>query len=275
MARASPLTSSQSTDLAGAGFDSGATVSDWAIDVSGISKRFGATLAVRELTLQIAPGELFAFLGPNGAGKTTTIKIISGLIHPDAGHVRVCGHTMGNNGLAAKAQMAYVPDLPFLYEKLTGREFLYFVAEMYRLSRAQRDQAMEPLVQRLQLDSFLDHLTESYSHGMKQRVVLAAALLHDPKVLVIDEPMVGLDPRTVRVVKDLLLELTRRGGTVFMSTHTLEVAEAVADRIGIIRRGRLIAVGTLPEIRQQATRQHSLEEIFLELTESGDGNEGG
>lgn len=250
-------------------------MSEWAIDVSGVSKRFGSTLAVRELTLQIAPGELFAFLGPNGAGKTTTIKMISGLIHPDGGQVRVCGHTMGSNGLAAKAQMAYVPDLPFLYEKLTGREFLYFVAEMYRLPRSKRDAAMEPLVHRLQLESFLDHLTESYSHGMKQRVVLAAALLHEPKVLVIDEPMVGLDPRTVRVVKDLFLELTRRGGTVFMSTHTLEVAEAVADRIGIIRKGRLIALGTLTEIRQQATRQHSLEEIFLELTESADGHESG
>ncbi len=164
-----------------------------------------------------------------------------------------------------------MPDQPFLYEKLTGREFLHFVAELYGISARRRDRLLESLIRRLDIDEFLDQLTESYSHGMKQRVVLAAALLHEPAVLVIDEPMVGLDPRAIRVVKNLFVEHTRNGGTVFMSTHTLDIAEAVADQIGIIHRGELIAVGTLDELRAQARRQHSLEEIFLQLTEVGDG----
>ena len=244
-----------------------------ALELRGAVKAYGAKVAVRGLSLRIEQGELFAFLGPNGAGKTTTIKMLVGLLHPDRGQVSVCGHVMGTDGLAAKAQLAYVPDQPFLYDKLTGREFLHFVAEMYHLAPQQRDRTLDPLIDRLDMSDFLDELTETYSHGMKQRVVLAAALCHSPRVLVIDEPMVGLDPRIVRVVKDLFLERTRDNGTVFMSTHTLEVAEAIADRIGIIHRGELIAVGTLPELRQQATQQHSLEEIFLELTESADGTE--
>ena len=241
-----------------------------AILVSRVSKSYGRTLAVRDLSLCVRRGELFAFLGPNGAGKTTTIKLIVGLLRADAGEVHVCGHEMGSNGLAAKAQLAYVPDQPFMYEKLTGREFLHFVSEMYGLSAVRRDTVMEALVQRLDLGEFLDQLTESYSHGMKQRVVLAAALLHEPAVLVIDEPMVGLDPRTIRVVKNLFKEHTQKGGTVFMSTHTLDIAESVADRIGIINRGELIALGTLTELRAQAERRQSLEEIFLRLTGADD-----
>jgi len=238
-----------------------------AIAINSVVKRYGEKVAVDHLTLRLPFGELFAFLGPNGAGKTTTIKLITGLLTPNEGTVHVCGHAMGTDGLAAKAQLAYVPDAPFLYEKLTGREFLHFVAEMYRLDRKQRDATLERLTERLDMAAFLDRLAGGYSHGMKQRVVLAAALLHNPRVLVIDEPMIGLDPRTVRRVKDLFLEITRSGGTVFMSTHTLEVAEAVADRIGIIHQANLIAVGTLDELRQRATQQHSLEAIFLELTE--------
>jgi len=241
-----------------------------AISLTNVRKHYGKNVAVRHLSLQVHPGELFAFLGPNGAGKTTTIKIIVGLLQPNEGEVRVCGHEIGSNGLYAKANLAYVPDQPFVYEKLTGREFLYFVAEMYGLDRVQRDRVLAGLIARLDMREFLDQLTEGYSHGMKQRVVLAAALLHEPRVLVVDEPMVGLDPRTVRVVKDLFLEQTRAGGTVFMSTHTLDIAEALADRIGIIHRGELIAVGTLAELRSLARRQHSLEEIFLELTEGED-----
>jgi ABC-2 type transport system ATP-binding protein len=237
-----------------------------AIELHGVTKRYGRKVAVRDLSLSVGSGELFAFLGPNGAGKTTTIKMICGLLHPHAGTVRLAGHTMGLNGLAAKARLAYVPDQPFLYDKLTGREFLRFVAEMYQVPTALRDERVDDFAARLDMDEFLDKLTESYSHGMKQKVVLAAALLHDPDVLVVDEPMVGLDPRTVRVVKDLLQDRTRRGKCVFMSTHTLEIAQAMADRIGIIHEGELIALGTLAELRARAHSEQSLEDIFLQLT---------
>ena len=241
-----------------------------AIEFESISKSYGRNVAVNGLSLTIPRGELFAFLGPNGAGKTTTIKLIVGLLRPDRGIVRVCGHRITSNGVAAKAELAYVPDQPFIYEKLTGREFLYFVAEMYGLSPSTREERLDYLLKRLDVSDFLDQLTESYSHGMKQKVVLAAALLHDPSLLVIDEPMVGLDPRSVRSVKDLFREHTRKGGTVFMSTHTLDIAEAVADRIGIIHRGELIATGTLSQLRAQARREQTLEEIFLQLTEATD-----
>ncbi len=237
-----------------------------AIALENVTKSFGRKVAVNELTLHVRQGELFAFLGPNGAGKTTTIKLIAGLLHPDQGRITVCGHAMKGDGLAAKAQLAYVPDQPFLYDKLSGQEFLRFVSQMYRVPTGLAKSRIGNLTDRLDMGSFLTQLTEGYSHGMKQKTVLAAALLHDPRVLVIDEPMVGLDPRTVRTVKNLFTEHTRGGGTVFMSTHTLEVAEAVADRIGIIHHGRLIAVGTLDELQDQASRQRSLEDIFLELT---------
>ncbi len=241
---------------------------DSAIVLTDVRKSYGRNVAVRDLTLDIPSGELFAFLGPNGAGKTTTIKMIVGLLRPDEGRVRVCGAAIGSDGMMAKARLAYVPDQPFLYDKLTGREFLYFVAEMYGVTVEQRDRRIEELTRRLDIGEFLDELTESYSHGMKQKVVLAAALLHRPEVLVIDEPMVGLDPRTVRAVRNLFTEHTRGGGTIFMSTHTLAIAEALADRIGIIHYGELIAIGTLNELRARAERQHSLEEIFLQLTEA-------
>jgi ABC-2 type transport system ATP-binding protein len=236
----------------------------------GVHKSYGPKVAVRDLSLRIPRGELFAFLGPNGAGKTTTIKMIVGLLRPNAGAAYVCGHTVGANGLAAKAQLAYVPDQPFLYEKLTGREFLRFVAEMYGLEHKKAERTLDALIRRLDIGEFLDQLTESYSHGMKQKVVLAAALLHEPRVLVVDEPMVGLDPRTIRTVKNLFREHTESGGTIFMSTHTLDIAEAVADRIGIIHHGELIAIGTLDELRAQARQEHSLEEIFLQLTDESD-----
>ncbi len=248
-----------------------AALTDYAVTLLGITKCYGPTVAVDNLSLSVRAGELFAFLGPNGAGKTTTIKLITGLLRPDRGDIQVCGHHIGSNGVAAKAQLAYVPDQPFLYEKLTGREFLYFVAELYGIDNRRRDEVLEGLIARLGIGDFLDHLTESYSHGMKQKVVLAAALLHDPAVLVIDEPMVGLDPRTIRAVKDLFVEHTQKGRTVFMCTHTLDIAEAVADRIGIIHHGKLIAIGTLSELRTRAHSEHSLEEIFLQLTEESDG----
>jgi ABC-2 type transport system ATP-binding protein len=237
-----------------------------AIELTGVTKRYGNFTAVSNLSLSVGEGELFAFLGPNGAGKTTTIKMISGLLIADAGDVTVCGHPMGRDGRRAKAQLAYLPDQPFLYDKLTGREFLEFVGEMYGLGRDRFQKRFDELIDRLEMRDFLDQLTEGYSHGMKQRTALAAGLLHDPKVLVTDEPMVGLDPRTVRTVKDLMREMTHRGHTVFMSTHTLEVAEVVADRIGIIHRGKLVALGTLAELRARRAQSQTLEDIFLGLT---------
>jgi ABC-2 type transport system ATP-binding protein len=241
-----------------------------AIRLDNITKRFGDKTAVDDLSIAVRPGELFAFLGPNGAGKTTTIKIICGLLTPDAGEVAVCGYPMGRDGQRAKARLAYVPDEPFLYDKLTGNEFIDFVGQMYGLDRATIQQRRAALRTQLGMGEFLGQLTDTYSHGMKQKVVIASALLHEPNVLVIDEPMVGLDPRTVRAVKDLFMDLKARGAAVFMSTHTLEVAEAVADRIGIIHRGRLIAEGTLAAIRNEAARTGSLEDVFLALTAEAD-----
>jgi len=241
-----------------------------AIQLDNITKRYGAVTAVDRLQLDIAQGELFVFLGPNGAGKTTTIKMIAGLLLPDSGTITVCGHPLGRDGRLAKSQLAYVPDEPFLYDKLSGREFLDFVAQMYGLTPNLQRARLHQLTDRLEIGGWLDQLCESYSHGMKQRIVLAAALLHDPHVLVTDEPMVGLDPKTVRTVKDLMKEMTRSGRTVFMSTHTLEVAQALADRIGIIHRGQLVAIGRLDELRNQTVRNDSLEDIFLRLTTEKD-----
>jgi ABC-2 type transport system ATP-binding protein len=247
-----------------------------AIRLDNVVKSYGSKTALHGLSLEVAAGDVFAFLGPNGAGKTTTIKIISGLLHADQGEVMVCGHKMGEDGLAARLNIAYMPDRPFLYEKLTGHEFLEFVRKMYRVPVRVARQRLDELCERLDMGAFLGHLCESYSHGMKQKVVLASALLHDPEVLVVDEPMVGLDPRTVRVVKDLFVERAGRGKTVFMSTHTLAVAEAVADQIGIINNGRLIRVGTFEELQTEASTQHSLEDIFLRITaaQSADDIEG-
>ncbi len=242
-----------------------------AIELTSVIKRYGSTTAVDGISLSVSPKEIFAFLGPNGAGKTTTIKMITGLLRADEGQVLVCGQNMHNNGMVAKRRIAYVPDQPFLYDKLTGREFLCFVARMYDVSEATRDRILDDLTHRFDMRAFLDQMTESYSHGMKQKVVLASAFIHEPDVLVIDEPMVGLDPKTVREVKDLFVEHTARGGCVFMCTHTLEVAEAIADRIGIINKGQLVALGSMAELRDKAHQEHSLEEIFLHLTQEKDG----
>lgn len=244
-----------------------------AVRLHNVTKRFGSKTAVSELTLDVGAGEIYAFLGPNGAGKTTTIKMVIGLLGADAGDVEVCGHNMAANGLQAKARVAYVPDQPFLYDKLSGREFLNFVRQMYRVPLKLARERVELLSDQLHMDGFLDRLCETYSHGMKQKVVLASALLHDPDLMVVDEPMVGLDPRTARVVKDLFVERTQAGKAVFMSTHTLSVAEAVASRIGIINHGRLIAEGTVQEIHQRVEAADNLEAVFLRLTDGTAGPE--
>jgi len=237
------------------------------VRLSGVSKSYGDTRAVIDLSLELYFGEVFAFLGPNGAGKTTTLKLTTGLLRPDTGAVWVCGDDMARKGRRAKQQIAYVPDQPFLYDKLTGREFICFARDIYGVPAGIAEQRLNELIARLGMDPFLDQLAESYSHGMKQKVALAAALIHAPRLLVVDEPVIGLDPRTIRVIKTIFRELADTGGTIFMCTHTLDVAEAVADRIGIINAGRLIALGTLDELRAKAAAGGRLEDIFLQLTE--------
>jgi ABC-2 type transport system ATP-binding protein len=240
------------------------------VRLSGVSKSYGDTRAVIDLSLDLYPGEVFAFLGPNGAGKTTTLKLTTGLLRSDTGTVRVCGENMARRGRRAKQHIAYVPDQPFLYDKLTGREFIRFTRDVYGVPTDIGERRLHELIERLGMDSFLDQLAESYSHGMKQKVALAAALIHTPRVLIVDEPIIGLDPRTIRVIKTIFRELADAGGTVFMSTHTLDVAEAVADRIGIINGGRLIALGTLDELRVKAAAAGRLEDVFLCLTADAD-----
>lgn len=237
------------------------------IDFWDVSKFYGEKQAVCHLDLHIPGGEIFAFLGPNGAGKTTTIRMLVGLLRPTEGRVAVCGYdTTSPDRLAAQC-LGYVPDQPFLYDKLTGREFLEFVGQLRGLSRAELQRRIDREAERFEMHDFLDDLTETYSHGMRQRVVFAAAVLHDPKVIVLDEPTVGLDPRSTKLVKDLLRERAASGTAVFMSTHTLSIAEEIADRIGIIHRGKLIFVGSVEELRSARTSDHaSLEEIFLQLT---------
>lgn len=235
------------------------------VQLERVSKRFGKKQAVADLSLTLYAGEVFAFLGPNGAGKTTTLKLTTGLLRSDTGSATVCGHDLATAGRLAKQEIAFVPDQPFLYDKLTGREFIRFACDMYGVPKEHSEPLLDDLRRRFGMDGFLDQLTEAYSHGMKQKVALAAALIHEPKLLVVDEPIVGLDPRTIRVIKDIFREFAKAGGTVFMSTHTLDVAEAVADRIGIISQGRLIALGTLAELNA-ANDGERLEDVFLSLT---------
>ena len=242
------------------------------IEFENVTRRFGPKVAVADLTLSNPPGEVFAFLGPNGAGKTTTIKMLAGLLRPSSGTIRVCGHDTVTDTRQATRRIGYVPDEAFLYDKLSGREFLDFVAQVRGFDRAETAARIDRQTEQFELAGFLDDLTETYSHGMKQRLVFASALLHDPPVLVVDEPMVGLDPKSVRLVKDLMRSRAGAGTTVFMSTHTLAVAEEVADRIGIIDRGRLGFLGTQQELQAKLSReQRSLEQLFLELTAEGDG----
>src|SRR5207249_11324849 len=203
----------------------------------------GSKTAVHRLSLRIAAGELFAFLGPNGAGKTTTLKLLCGLLFPTAGTVRVGGYDLQTDGDRARQLISFVPDQPYLYEKLTGREFLQFIADMYGMPREHGLERIEKMIDLFKLGDFVDDLTERYSHGMRQRTVFAAALLHEPRVLIVDEPTVGLDPRSIRLLKDLLRQEAKRGVTIFLSTHSLDIAEELADRIGIVHCGRLIGCG--------------------------------
>jgi ABC-2 type transport system ATP-binding protein len=238
------------------------------IELTGLTKRYGKVVAVDDLSLSIAAGEVFGFLGPNGAGKTTTIRMMMGLVQPTAGQIRLGGFDLGTEDLAAKGLCGFVPDRPHIYEKLTGAEFLDFVAGLYGVAPAEARELLTQLLAMFDLTEWAHELVETYSHGMKQRTVMAAALIHAPRLLVLDEPLVGMDPRGARLLKHTLRELSRTGVTVFVSTHSLGLAEELCDRIGIIVGGRLQAVGSLAELGALASlpRDTPLEDIFLKLT---------
>ena len=245
-----------------------------------LTKAFGDKLAVAGLDLHVRPGEIYGFLGPNGAGKTTTIRMIAGLLAPTAGRVAVGGLDLAARPPAARAMTGYIPDRPYVYEKLTGAEFIRFCGELYGLSPDAAWEAGRPWLERLGLLDDADRFTEGFSHGMRQKLVFAATLLRDPRLLVVDEPMVGLDPRSARIVKDVLRERSAAGATVFLSTHTLSVAQELCHRVGIIHRGRLVAEGTAAEVSALAAGgAHGavdLEAAFLALTaeeerEAGEG----
>jgi ABC-2 type transport system ATP-binding protein len=237
------------------------------IELSNVTKRYGPKVAVERLDLAVPAGELFAFLGPNGAGKTTTIKLLCGLLFPTEGTVKVGGFDLRTDGDQARRLISYVPDQPFLYEKLTGREFLQFTCDLYGMERDHAAAQIARVIELFRLEEFVDDLTERYSHGMRQRSVFAAALVHEPKLLIADEPTVGLDPKSIRELKTLLRQQASAGVTVFLSTHTLDIAQELADRIGILDRGRMLGCGTMADLRKQAAMDGSLEDLFMKITE--------
>jgi ABC-2 type transport system ATP-binding protein len=241
---------------------------DKMIELKNLTKRFGHVIAVNRLTLSVPEGEIFGFIGPNGAGKTTTLRLMGGVLLPTEGSVIIDGIDMAKEPEEAKRRIGFIPDRPFLYEKLTGMEFLRFTGDLYGMKNHSFQEKAREILKQFALDHWTDELIESYSHGMKQRLIISAALLHDPKVIIVDEPMVGLDPAGVRMMKAVFRSLAKGGTTIFMSTHTLGVAEDVCDRIGIIHRGTLIAMGAIADLRQRAqVREGDLEEVFMILTE--------
>ena len=238
------------------------------ISLRHLTKKFGRLTAVNDVTLEIPAGEIFGFLGPNGAGKTTTIRMIAGILQPTEGAIIIDGRNLAEDPVGAKQVTGFIPDRGFLYEKLTGVECLQFVASLYGMDQSRMESRIRELVVLFEMDEWAGDLIESYSHGMKQRLVMSAALIHEPKVIVVDEPMVGLDPKGARLVKSIFRSLASEGVSIFMSTHTLAIAEEVCDRIGIIHEGSLIAVGTASELRQKTgSEEHDLEGVFLKLTE--------
>lgn len=249
------------------------------IEIEDLVKHYGDKEAVAGINLQVADGEIYGFLGPNGAGKTTTIRMIVGLLAATAGTIRVAGFDLARDALAIKAQLGYIPDRPYVYEKLTGWEFLRFTGELYGMDAERIRRQGSLWLERFGLAEDAGRLTENYSHGMRQKLVFCACFLHEPRLVVVDEPMVGLDPRSARLLKDILREKARAGMTVFLSTHTLSVAEELCDRVGIIHRGRIIAEGSPVALRQQVATAdgesgRDLESAFLRLTEEGEADAG-
>jgi len=238
------------------------------IELKDLTKRYGTVLAVNRLNLSVLRGEIFGFIGPNGAGKTTTIRMMGGILRPTAGTVIIDGIDMALEPETAKRRIGFIPDRPFLYEKLTGMEFMRFTADLFGIGDGLFREKAESILKLFSLQDWSEELIEAYSHGMKQRLVISAALLHDPRILIVDEPMVGLDPAGIRMLKGLFRRLADEGTTIFMSTHTLEVAEDVCDRIGIIHLGSLIATGTMTDLKRLASSEDAnLEDVFLKLTE--------
>jgi ABC-2 type transport system ATP-binding protein len=241
------------------------------IRIIDLRKQYGRLAAVDNLNIEVAPGEIFGFLGPNGAGKTTTIRVMMGILRASSGRVILGGHDVEQEPQQAKAIAGFIPDRPFIYEKLSGKEFLTFIAKLHGMESARRERRIDELLEYFELSNWQDELVEGFSHGMKQRLVLCAALVHEPRILIVDEPMVGLDPKGARTIKNLFRSLAEAGTTVFLSTHSLSVAEEVCHRIGIIQKGHLIASGSMADI-YRLTRGHdsNLEDVFLELTQQQD-----
>lgn len=237
------------------------------IRLEGLTKLYGNFVAVDNIDLHVPRGEIFGFLGPNGAGKTTTLRIIAGIMRPTEGRILLGGDNVVSDPMAAKRRLGFIPDRPFVYEKLTGAEFLRFVAGLYNQEGDIVERRIDELLDVFELSAWKNELVEAYSHGMRQKLIISSALIHRPEVIVVDEPMVGLDPKAARLLKDIFKQFVGRGGTVLMSTHTLEVAEAMCDRIAIIQRGDVIALGTMEDLRRQtASGNATLEELFLKLT---------
>lgn len=247
------------------------------IEITQLSMCYGDLLALDRLDLQIPQGELFAFLGPNAAGKTTTIKLLTGLLSPTGGSAKICGHDIQLEPLEAKRRIGYIPDVAEFYDKLTPLEFMAFIADLFRVDHAEAKRRTPELMERFSLVPYARQRIENLSHGTRQRLAFASALLHEPEVIIVDEPMVGLDPKNARVVKEELKARSEAGVTVFLSTHLLNVAHELADRVGIINHGRLVALGTVEEIRSQVggASDESLEELFLGITDDGEGEGGG
>ncbi len=232
-----------------------------------VMKRYGSFCAVEEVSLEVKKGEIFAFLGVNGAGKTTTIRMMTGILRPTAGRILIENFDLAKEPENAKGITGYIPDRPYIYTKLTGREFLYFIADLYSVSSEQAEERIDLLLKEYGLAQWQDELVENYSHGMKQRIATCAALVHSPKVLIVDEPMVGLDPHGAKLLKDRFRAYAKEGMSIFLSTHSLNVAEEVADRMAIIHKGKIITIGTLAEIRALTGKSDKgLEQMFLELT---------
>jgi len=236
------------------------------ITIKNLNKHFGAVQAVKDLSLSIPAGELFCFLGPNGAGKTTTIKMLTGLLRPDSGTIKIGGFDIQTQSVEAKRILGYIPDMPFLYEKLTPVEFLKFVAGLYNISRSDLNANIEATLHQFGLQEARNALIGELSHGMRQRLLYIGTFIHNPKVILIDEPLIGLDPHSIRMIKDLLRAKVREGMTILLTTHILALAQDIADRIGIISGGKLIALGKMSELQTQSGSNGTLEDIFLKLT---------